>query len=249
MSDHILTVTGLTKRFGGVVATDNMNFVVKRGETHALIGPNGAGKTTLIAQLQGELRPDAGSIFYEDTNITYMRAYQRANVGIARSFQITSVFPGFTAIENVRLAVQSRLGHSFHFFRDVAADTELVRESRHALEMIGLSHRANTIASELSHGERRQLELAMVLALKPRLLLLDEPMAGMGRQDSIRMTEILRNLKEFYSMLLVEHDMDAVFTLADTVTVLLGGRTIATDVPDVIRNNPQVKAAYLGNRK
>ena len=247
MNPPLLEVKALQKRFAGIVATNDLSLDVRAGETHALIGPNGAGKTTLIAQLQGELTPDGGSILFDGRDITREPAHRRAHLGIARSFQITSVFPQFTVLANVALAVQAQQGHSFRFFRAAWEDTSLTRPARDAIDQIGLSDRAHVYAEDLSHGERRQLELAMALAMKPSLLLLDEPMAGMGRQDGQRMTRILEGLKKNYAILLVEHDMDAVFALADRLTVLVAGRAIATGSVDEIRNDQAVKAAYLGH--
>ena len=244
----LLRTTGLVKRFGGLVATDHVDLDVLPGETHAVIGPNGAGKTTLIAQLQGEIRPDGGTISLGGRDITREPAHRRAGLGLARSFQITSVFPEFSLLANVAAAVQARSGHSFRFVREALREPVLVDPAREALETIGLAERAHRLARDVSHGERRQLELAMALAMQPRLLLLDEPMAGMGRQDGARMTRILRGLKSRYAILLVEHDMDAVFALADRVTVLVSGKAIATGRPEAIRADPAVRAAYLGRR-
>ncbi len=244
----ILSVSNLDKRFAGIVATDNLSLDVLPGETHALIGPNGAGKTTLVAQLQGELTPDAGVIDFKGEDITRQPAHRRAAMGIARSFQITSIFPHFTALANVALAAQAQQGHGFRFWAPAASDPRLIAPAREALETIGLAHRADIVAEDLSHGERRQLELAMALAMKPSLLLLDEPMAGMGRQDGQRMTRILSGLKAHYAILIVEHDMDVVFALADRVSVLVAGAIIATGAPAAIRADPAVKAAYLGHK-
>jgi branched-chain amino acid transport system ATP-binding protein len=248
MNVALLSVTGLTKRFGGLVATDNLDLDVQPGETHAIIGPNGAGKTTLIAQLQGELRPDAGAIRFGGRDITREPAHRRAQLGLARSFQITSVFPAFTTLANVSLAVQSIAGHSFHFFAPAVDDPALAEPAREALHIVGLTRRRDVLANDLSHGEKRQLELAMALAMRPKLLLLDEPMAGMGRQDGARMTRILAGLKRTYAILLIEHDMDTVFALADRITVLVAGRAIASGAPDAIRANADVRAAYLGQK-
>jgi len=244
----LLSVERLVKRFGGLVATDHVSLDVRAGETHALIGPNGAGKTTLISQLQGEMRPDAGTIRFDGRDITREPAHRRAWAGLARSFQITSVFPRFTALANVAVAVQARAGHSFHFWRPALRDPALTEPGLEALETIGLAHRAHVRAQELSHGERRQLEIAMALAMEPKLLLLDEPMAGMGRQDGERMTRILASLKRRYAILLVEHDMSAVAALADRTTVLVSGRTVASGSFEAIRADPEVRAAYLGER-
>ncbi len=248
MSDNLLEVRGLTKRFSGIVATDDLSFEVRRGETHAIIGPNGAGKTTLIAQLQGELTPDKGSIYFAGRDITRKPAYQRAAMGIARSFQVTSIFPKYTAIANVGLAVQAHAGHSFHFWRAAWQDPALVGPASEAIAQVGLADRGDVAAENLSHGERRQLELAMALAMRPSLLLLDEPMAGMSRHDGARMTQLLSELKRSYTIVLVEHDMDTVFAVADRVTVLAAGRAIASGAPSEIRADPQVRAAYLGHR-
>lgn len=248
MSDILLQVSGLTKRFAGLIATNNLDLGVERGETHAIIGPNGAGKTTLIAQLQGELHADEGTILFDGRDITADPPHARARYGIARSFQITSIFPQFSALTNVALAVQAQAGHSFHFFRDAGRDPVLVEPARQALTTVGLADRLDTAAENLSHGERRQLEIAMALAMRPSLLLLDEPMAGMSRRDGARMTQLLAALKRSYTIVLVEHDMDTVFSLADRISVLVAGSTIATGPPDEIRANAEVKAAYLGHR-
>ena len=248
MASPILSVKNLNKRFAGIIATNDLSLDVMPLETHALIGPNGAGKTTLIAQLQGELAPDSGHIAFNGADITREPAHRRARLGIARSFQITSIFPGFTALANVALAAQARENHGFRFWANAASDPALVAPARAALETIGLDHRADIVAEDLSHGERRQLELAMALAMKPSLLLLDEPMAGMGRQDGQRMTRILAGLKKDYAILIVEHDMDAVFALADRVSVLVAGAVIATGDPGAVRADPAVKAAYLGHK-
>jgi branched-chain amino acid transport system ATP-binding protein len=244
----LLSVRKLVKRFGGLLATDHVDLDVRASETHALIGPNGAGKTTFIAQIQGELSPDEGEIIFAGRNIARDAAWRRAVQGLARSFQITSIFPQFTALTNVVLAVQAQAGHSFRFGRPALADAALTGPARAALSAIGLDHRAHVRAVALSHGEQRQLELAMALAMRPKLLLLDEPMAGMGRQDTARMTEILRKLKTQYSMLLVEHDMSAVEALADRVSVLVAGRVVASGSFAHIRADAQVRAAYLGEK-
>ncbi len=247
MMAPLLETRQLVKRFGGLTATDHLDLEIRSGETLALIGPNGAGKTSLIAQLQGDLTPDSGAIHFAGVEITRRPAHRRALMGLARSFQITSVFPEFSLLQNVAMAVQARLGHSFRFWRATPSDTHLTSPAREALDVVGLAH-AERRAADVSHGERRQLELAMALAMKPRLLLLDEPMAGMGREDSARMTQLLSALKRNYTMVLVEHDMNAVFALADRVTVLVAGKAIATGQPKEIRTDAQVRAAYLGHK-
>jgi len=247
MLEPVLRVEGLIKRFGGLVATDNLSLDIRPGEIHAVIGPNGAGKTTMIGQLIGELKPDAGSIHFMGQDVTHMPVHARADLGIARSFQITSIFPDFTALDNIALAVQARQGHSFRFWSPARRDDRLRGPAMTALEQVGLGHRADVTASALSHGEHRQLEIAMALATRPKLLLLDEPMAGMGPEDSARMVQMLKSIKGSIPMLLIEHDMDAVFALADRITVLVYGRNIATDTPDAIRSNEAVRQAYLGD--
>jgi len=242
----ILTVDGLNKRFGGVVATDNLNFEVLPGEIHAVIGPNGAGKTTFVAQISGMIAPDSGSIVFDGRDITKLKAPARSQLGLARSFQITSIFKDFSALENVAMSIQAQDGHSFRFWRPAHGDPRLANPAREMLERVGLGERADVLATNLAHGEQRQLEIAMALATGPKLLLLDEPTAGMGLEDSQRMTAFLQGLKGDYSMLLIEHDMDAVFALADRITVLVYGRAIATGSPEEIRGNDEVRAAYLG---
>jgi branched-chain amino acid transport system ATP-binding protein len=242
----LLELRDLRKRFGGLAVTDGVSMAVAPGGIHAVIGPNGAGKTTLIHQVSGLLRPDAGRILFAGRDVTGLSLPQRARLGLARSFQITSVLPGFTALENAALAVQARSGSSFRFFRPAAAEVALNREAMAALEEVGLTDRAGVPAGQLSHGERRQLELAVALAMRPRLLLLDEPLAGAGPEESERLIAILRQLKGDYTILLVEHDMQAVFALADRISVLVYGRLLATGTPDAIRADPQVRAAYLG---
>ena len=243
----LLSIQGLEKRFGGVTATDSLTLDILPGEIHAIIGPNGAGKTTLIGQLSGEIAPDAGRIRFKGTDITTLPTPDRALMGLARSFQITSVLQGFTALENVLLAVQAQDGHSFRFWRPALSEATLRDAAQAALEQVGLGGRADVPAAALAHGEQRQLELAMALAGKPALLLLDEPMAGMGPEESARMTELLAGLKGSVTILLVEHDMDAVFRLADRITVLVYGSAIATGTPDAIRADTAVRAAYLGS--
>ena len=242
----MLEVRGLTKRFGALSASDGIDFDVAEGETHAVIGPNGAGKTTFISQLAGNLRPDSGTVRFAGADITALPAPRRARLGLARSFQITSVYPDFSALQNVALAIQAHSGHSFRFWRDARSDPALIEPARKVLNEVGLSSRVNLLAANLSHGEQRQLEFAMALATGPRLLLLDEPMAGMGIEESHRMIALLSSLKHRHTIILVEHDMDAVFRLADRISVLVYGRVIATDTPERIRANDEVRRAYLG---
>ena len=245
MNEPLLSIQGLEKCFGGIRATDNVNLDVLAGETHAVIGPNGAGKTTLIAQLSGLLAPDAGRVIFDGQDITHLPAYSRTHVGLARSFQITSVFMDLTVHDNVALAVQAHLGHSFSFWRPAKKDRAVRLAALQHLHAVGLEERARDKAAALSHGERRQLEMAMALAGEPKLLLLDEPMAGMGGEESARMVEILKALKG-QAILLIEHDMDVVFALADRVSVLVYGGLIATGRPQEIRTNDEVRRAYLG---
>jgi len=243
----LLETRGLRKNFGGILATDDVDLAVAPGEIHAVIGPNGAGKTTLINLLSGRMRPDGGTILFAGAPVTRLSAAARARKGLARSFQITSVFPGFSVLENVMLAVQAREPHAFRLWRPVAGDPALTAPALAALERVGLAGRATTRAGNLAHGEQRQLEIAMALATRPRLLLLDEPMAGMGVEESRRMVGLLADLKSEFTMLLVEHDMDAVFALADRITVLVYGKPIASGTPDAIRADAAVRAAYLGD--
>jgi branched-chain amino acid transport system ATP-binding protein len=246
MTEPLLDIQGLVKAFGALRATDGVTLDVLPGETHAIIGPNGAGKTTLIAQLSGDLRPDAGRIRFAGEDITPLGAAARSHKGLARSFQITSVYREFSALDNVALAVQAHAGHSFRFWRAAQSEAALRGPARAILDEVGLGSRANVLAANLAHGEQRQLEIAMVLATRPRLLLLDEPVAGMGADESQRMVQFLGTLKGRQTMVLVEHDMDAVFTLADRISVLVYGRIIATGTPEQIRANREVRAAYLG---
>jgi branched-chain amino acid transport system ATP-binding protein len=245
----MLQVDNLSKRFGGVVASEAITFDVPAGQLHAVIGPNGAGKTTLIGQLVGEIASDSGNIHFGGTDITALPTYRRSQLGLARSFQITSLFPDFTALDNVALAVQAHSGHSFRFWRDARREPELREPARAALDRVGLGQRGDVLVSNLSHGEHRQLEIAMALATKPRMLLLDEPMAGMGPEETSRMVATLRELKRELTILLIEHDMEAVFALADCITVLVYGRIIASGPPDVIRANQDVREAYLGEQE
>ena len=247
MSEPLLAVRGLVKRFGGLVATDNVSLDIRHGEVHALIGPNGAGKTTLIAQLSGSLASDAGTLGFDTLDITALPQHERVRRGLARSYQITSIFKKFSVLDNVALAVQARSGTSMSFWRPLAAEETLFEEARELLDRVGLGARASAIAGNLAHGEQRQLEVGLALATQPKLLLLDEPMAGMGPEESVRIIELVEKIREEVTVLLVEHDMDAVFRLADRISVLVNGRLIATGEPEAIRNNADVKKAYLGD--
>jgi branched-chain amino acid transport system ATP-binding protein len=249
VADALLEIEELTKRFGGVIASDSISLCVPKGELHAIIGPNGAGKTTLIGQLAGEIVADAGRIRFEGRDVTALPTDRRSQLGLARSFQITSLFLDFTVLDNVALAVQAHAGHSFRFWRDARSESELRTPARAALSRAGLAGRADVVVSNLSHGEHRQLEIAMALATRPRMLLLDEPMAGMGPDESARMVQTLRELKRELTILLIEHDMEAVFALADRITVLVYGRIIASGTPEAIRANAEVRQAYLGEQE
>jgi branched-chain amino acid transport system ATP-binding protein len=244
--ETLLTVENLVKRFGAVIATDHLNLDVRPGEIHALIGPNGAGKTTLINQIEGELRPDTGRIFFRNRDITRLAVHRRAVIGLARTFQITNIFNGFSAVDNVALAIQARAGHSFRFWKDVRSVRRLREPAAAILAMVGINGTVGIPAGQLSYGEQRQVGIAMALAVEPKLLLLDEPMAGMDAEASRAMVALLRRLKGRQALLLVEHDMDAVFNLADRISVLVYGQVIATGTPDEIRRNREVLEAYLG---
>ena len=242
----VLSISDLTKRFGALLVTDNLSLDLRAGECHAIIGPNGAGKTTLIHQLSGTLSPDAGTIRFNDQDVTAMNAHRRARKGLGRTFQITSILPGFSVLENVALAAQANDGSSYRFFGIASRERRLNERAMIALDLLGMSDRADRMASDLSHGEKRSLELAVAMASQPKALLLDEPMAGMGREESAALIDTLKRMKTEYPLLLVEHDMDAVFALADRVSVLVYGKIIATGTPDEIRNNADARAAYLG---
>ncbi len=242
----LLQIAGLQKRFGGVNATDNVTLDVLESELHAIIGPNGAGKTTLISQLSGALRPDGGSIVFDGANITATPAHARARLGITRSFQITSLLMSMSVLDNVALAVQARNGHSFRFIKPARTIRHIREEAVDTLQQVGLENRANDPTVALSHGEHRQLEIAIALASKAKLMLLDEPMAGLGSEESTKMVDFLKALKGSCTILLIEHDMDAVFALADRISVLVYGKIIATGSPEDIRSNDQVRHAYLG---
>lgn len=242
-----LSLDRLCKSFGALRVTQDVDLAVESGELHALIGPNGAGKTTLISQISGELFPDSGEIHLGAERITRMPAHRRASAGLARSFQISQLYPEFGVEDNVAMAVQARTPGGFGMWRDARSDPRLREPAREALARVGLAHRGDVTVSELAHGEKRQLELAMVLALEAPVLLLDEPMAGMSAEESRRMAELLAGLKRRYTILLVEHDMDIVFSLADRITVLVYGRAIFTGTPEEVRANAEVRDAYLGS--
>jgi branched-chain amino acid transport system ATP-binding protein len=250
MNEALLDVRDLSKHFGGVYALNGATLAVEAGEVHALIGPNGAGKTTLIHTLSGSLRPDQGSVHFTGSDVTQLAMHRRAALGLARSYQITNIFAGFTVLDNVALAVQARTrdwGSSFRFWQPFASDARITEEARALLDQVSLGALAARRASHLSHGEQRSLEVALALTTKPKLLLLDEPMAGMGPEESARMVELIEHLSRQVTLLLVEHDMDAVFRLADRISVLVGGRVIATDTPAMIRADAAVRRAYLGD--
>jgi branched-chain amino acid transport system ATP-binding protein len=242
----MLEVRELRKSFGGVAASDGVSLHVREGEVHALIGPNGAGKTTLIAQLSGSLACDQGQILFRGRDVTHLVQHARVRAGLVRSYQITSIFRPFTVQENLALAVQARTGSSFSFWRPVAAERALVDEAREVAAEVGLAGRLDVPAARLAHGEQRALELGLALATRPAMVLLDEPTAGMGPEESQRMIELVDRLRRRLTVLLVEHDMDAVFRLADRISVLVNGRVIATDAPQRIRENGDVRRAYLG---
>ena len=247
MSLTILNVSNLSKTFGGVVATDHLNLEIKQGELHAIIGPNGAGKTTLIAQLSGETLPDSGEIIFREENITALPPFKRSRLGIARSFQITSLMLEMDVIDNITLATLAQDDHSYKFWKPARDDIDLQKSALNALKEIGLEKRAFEKVGNLSHGEHRQLEIAMALATQPHLLLLDEPMAGMGTEEGRKILKILQKLKRRKTILLIEHDMDVVFALADRITVLVYGRVIASGSPQSIKEDEKVREAYLGS--
>jgi branched-chain amino acid transport system ATP-binding protein len=246
MVEPLLRVSGLVKRFGGLIATNNLTLDVQSSEIHAVIGPNGAGKTTLVTQISGELKQDSGTIHFAGDEISNRSAPVRIKLGLARTFQITQLLGEYSALDNVALAVQARSGHSFHFWSDARQDQGLRKPAADYLDRVGLLSRADIPVGELSHGEQKQLELAIALATQPRLLLLDEPMAGLGAVECGHMIDLLRKLKGGITILLIEHDMDAVFALADRVSVLVNGQCIATGTSEAIRNNEAVRVAYLG---
>ncbi|GGH22710.1 ABC transporter ATP-binding protein [Alsobacter metallidurans] len=247
MSEPLIRIEGLRKSFGALVVTDDVSLDVAPGELHALIGPNGAGKTTLIHQIAGTLQPNAGRILIGGVDLSGASPAARARAGLARTFQITSIIPTLDVLGNVALAAQARSPRALRLFGRAATDEALNAQARAAIAAVGLSARAGAPAGMLSHGEKRVLEIAMALAMEPKAILLDEPMAGVGREESARIVELLLGLKGRYAMLLVEHDMEAVFSLADRISVLVYGSVIATGTPDAIRVDPAVRAAYLGD--
>lgn len=247
MSDPILKVQGISKSFGALKASDNISLDLRVGEIHALIGPNGAGKSTLIQQVSGGIKSDEGSIHFSGSDVSFMSVDKRAKLGLARTFQISALPMEYTVLENVVLGLVGNGGHSFQFFTPIMNDKHMLKRARSVLERVELIDHANTATSSLSHGQRRQLEVAVALTLSPKALLMDEPMAGMGIDGSKRLTALLRELKKEAPILLVEHDMDAVFALADRISVLVYGKIIATGNADEIKSNPQVQLAYLGD--
>jgi len=246
MADAALRVSGLTRRFGGVVAVNDVTLEVAGNAVHAVIGPNGAGKSTLANLLSGDLRPSAGTIVFDGTDISRLPADRRSRMGIGRSYQKTNVFREFTALENCRLAAQSRDPHPFNWFRDALSYRGILEGAERALATVGLKERMAVPAGHLSHGEQRQLEIAMCLATRPRVLILDEPLAGMGTEESAAMVDLLRAIAADHAVLLVEHDMDAVFALARVLTVMVNGVVLDTGDPQKVRANPAVQSAYLG---
>jgi len=249
MTEPLLRVRNLRKAYGALKVTDDVSLDVHEGQIHAMIGPNGAGKTTLVAQLSGQLRPDTGQVLYAGEDITRLDMAGRVRKGLARSFQLTTLLPGFSVLENVAVAVQAREGSSFRFFRPAASERALNDQAMRCLEDVGLAERADRLAGALSHGEKRQLELAVALATRPRLLLLDEPLAGTGHEEAARLIRLFETLKSRVTMVLIEHDMNAVFALADHVSVLVYGQIIASGLPGCVRADPKVHAAYLGEEE
>lgn len=246
MADIALRTEGLTKRFGGLVAVDRVSLSVRTGDVHCVIGPNGAGKTTLLNLLSGDLPPSEGGIQFAGRDIAGSPAHRVSRLGIGRSYQRTNIFPSFTVRENCWLGAQSRLPSSMRFFRAAERNASVAARADRAMDMVGLAKRADVPAATLSHGEQRQLEIAVMLATEPTLLLLDEPMAGMSADETARMVDLLRRLKAGHTLILIEHDMDAVFAVADVITVMVDGAVLASDAPDVIRGSRAVQDAYLG---
>jgi branched-chain amino acid transport system ATP-binding protein len=247
MTELALKVSSLTKRFGGLTAVNNVSLQIAKGTLHAVIGPNGAGKSTLIHLLSGDLSATSGSIELNGRDISRLPPDERSRAGIGRSYQKTNIFPTFSVLENCRLAAQSREPHAFNLFRPASSYRLITQAAEQALVAVGLQHRAEISAGFLSHGEQRQLEIAMTLATEPQVLLLDEPLAGMGSAEAERMVRLLLRLKDAHAMMLVEHDMDAVFTLADHLTVMVNGQVIASGTPAQVRADANVQSAYLGD--
>ncbi|RKJ98770.1 ABC transporter ATP-binding protein [Alicycliphilus denitrificans] len=245
----LLSIRGLVKRYGGLLVTDHVDLDILPGEVHAIIGPNGAGKTTLISQIVGEVPSDAGSLHLAGRPIDALGVAERARAGIGRSYQITSVIPQFTVLDNVLLAVQGCRGHAYRFWQPAYKNVELFARADEIIELIGLAARRDTPAAALAYGQQRQLEVAMALAMEPKVLLLDEPMAGMGHGESAMMVALLQRLKGRYGILLIEHDMDAVFSLADRISVLFYGKVIYCGDPAAVKDTPQVREAYLGDEE
>ena len=246
---ELLRIDNLVKHYGAICVTDDVSLTVKPGEIHALIGPNGAGKTTLINQITGETVCDKGTIYFNGQDITGWSVAKRARAGMSRSFQINSLIPAYTARENVLLAVQAAQGHNFYFFKPVAKQTQLLAQADAFLARVGLENHVHEVVSELAYGQQRLIEVAMAMASEPELLLLDEPMAGLGPTESERMIELLDRLRQDYGLLLVEHDMDAVFALADRISVLVYGQILLCDTPAVVRQSELVRQAYLGDEE
>jgi branched-chain amino acid transport system ATP-binding protein len=247
MTEPILQVRGLSKRFGGLVAVDHVSLEVSLGQLHAVIGPNGAGKTTLINMLSGDLPVSSGSVRFRGTEVAHLAPERRSRLGMGRSYQKVNIFPAFSGLENCRLAAQSRQPRPFSWLRDAMSYKAIIADAERALSAIGLADRATAMAASLSHGEQRQLEIAMSLATHPQLLLLDEPLAGLGTEESSSMVALIERLAAEHAVLLVEHDMDAVFRLARVLTVMVNGTVVASGVPEAVRANPQVQSAYLGS--
>ena len=246
MTAAILQTQGLGKRFGALAAVDRVSLAFETGRVHAIIGPNGAGKTTLINLLSGDLPPDLGSIRFKDRDITRLPPDRVSRLGIGRSYQKTNIFPNFTCLHNCWLGAQSRLPSSMRFFKPARAYDTVRQRAERALALCGLAKRADVTPAEISHGEQRQLEIGMMLATDPELLLLDEPLAGMGQEESEAIVALLRDLARDHTLILIEHDMDAVFAIAQDLTVMVNGRVLATAPPAEIRANRDVQQAYLG---
>ncbi|MFC3106809.1 ABC transporter ATP-binding protein [Undibacterium arcticum] len=246
-TEALLDLQNLVKRYGGLTATDRLNLTINNGEIHAIIGPNGAGKTTLIHQISGSIAPNEGTIVFGGRDITSLSMHERVAQGLARSYQITNIFKSYSVLDNLALAVQARTGSSMRFWKQAIAERAIFDEAHVIGKRVGLAKRIKTIAGSLAHGEQRQLEVGLALATRPKMLLLDEPMAGMGPEESARLIPLIESLRSEIAVLLIEHDMDAVFQMADRISVLVAGRIIAAGTPDEIRNNIEVKKAYLGD--